>query len=307
MVSYNPPVKEKDTAISEDLLADIVARLKMPLSAVTPSPRRGISNTIFEAQSPTGKVVIKFSGIGELGVHRKEAQCAALAEKHGVRTPKVLAVGNSRKYSFHVSQFIEGKDVDTLSEAKRIPCWQEVGRQIAKLHRVQAIGFTDEFEAGAISPGEATLEFWLDHAIEACGTPSARAILGVDRSSRLAPAFFRLSKAKFKPVICHGGLHAGNFRVDPLGGVWLIDWGEAIGHSPLRDIADLFALDATESDRKAFFAGYGKEFSPQDTELRLMIVARLAMRAIWLAERRNTLPECAPLLTAALQRLDQYL
>jgi fructosamine-3-kinase len=300
-------VEENKKSISQNLLAEIVAHLKMPLSNVTPMARRGLSNAIFEAKSPAGKVVIKVAGIGELGVHRKEARAAELAIEHGVRAPAVLAVGNTEGYSFIVTPFIPGKDVDTLPEAQRIPHWQEVGRQIAKLHQIGLAGFTDDFEEGVLSAHDATLRLWLDYAVDVCATPAARSILGADRSARLAPAFHRLSKAKLKPVVSYGGLQPGNLRVDALGGVWLLDWGDAIGHSPLRDIADLFVFNVSQNERNAFYKGYGGEFSPDETELRLMIVIRLAMRAIWLAERRNKFPEVATLLNETLQRLEQYL
>ncbi len=296
-----------EKSISQDLLAEIVAHLKMPLTSIAVAPRRGVSNFIFEAKSPAGRVVIKIAGIGELGVHCKEARCAELAIKHGVRVPDVLVVGNTERYSYYVTPCIPGKDLDTLPEAQALPCWQEVGRQIAKLHQIQVAGFTDEFEQGVLSAEDATLRLWLDYAVEICAAPAARSILGGDRSARLAPAFYRLSKAKFKPVVCYGGIQGSNCRVDALGGVWLLDWGDAFGHSPLRDIADLFAFEVSENQRKAFFKGYGKEFAAQETELRLMIVIRLAMRALWLAERRNKWPECAALLTGTLQRLDTFL
>jgi fructosamine-3-kinase len=300
-------VQGNEKSISQDLLAEIVAHLKMPLTSIAVAPRRGVSNFIFEAKSPAGRVVIKIAGIGELGVHCKEARCAELAIKHGVRVPDVLVVGNTERYSYYVTPCIPGKDLDTLPEAQALPCWQEVGRQIAKLHQIQVAGFTDEFEQGVLSAEDATLRLWLDYAVEICAAPAARSILGGDRSARLAPAFYRLSKAKFKPVVCYGGIQGSNCRVDALGGVWLLDWGDAFGHSPLRDIADLFAFEVSENQRKAFFKGYGKEFAAQETELRLMIVIRLAMRALWLAERRNKWPECAALLTGTLQRLDTFL
>ncbi len=300
-------MQPNDKSISEDLLAEIVAHLKMPLAAITAAPRSGVSSHIFEAKSPSGKVLIKIAGIGELGVHSKEARCAELAIEHGVRAPEVLVLGNTERYSYYVTPFIPGKDLDTLPEAQALPCWQEVGRQIAKLHQIQVAGFTDEFEPGVLSAEDATLRLWLDYAVDICATQAARSILGGDRSARLAPAFYRLSKAKFKPVVCYGGIRGAGCRVDALGGVWLTDWCDAFGHSPLRDIADLFAFEVSLNQRNAFFKGYGKEFSAQDTELRLMIVIRLAMRALWLAERRNKSPECAALLTGTLQRLDAFL
>lgn len=65
------------------------------------------------------------------------------------------------------------------------------------------------------------------------------------------------------PVVCHADPHLGNVMADATGGVWLLDWDDAVIGPREQDL--LFVLDGgvlgpgsvTAPQIEAFFAGYG--------------------------------------------------
>ena len=71
----------------------------------------------------------------------------------------------------------------------------------------------------------------------------------------------RLAGRPWRPVLCHADLHTFNVLVEPGGGLWLVDWDEAILAPRERDL--MFVVGGISdrlvapADTERFLEGYG--------------------------------------------------
>jgi Ser/Thr protein kinase RdoA (MazF antagonist) len=297
------PVTHLSPEIHADLRREVEALVGLKLSNLVELPSNGLTNKVFAAQSQSGAVVIRVSPPGGLQTYEKERECAVYAKTLGVRTPRIFGSGASATRAIQVSEYIPGTDLNRMEPTDRIGPWKQVGEMIQRLHHTTTAntGYSLERWAHAISQYCKTI----NHA----GVPYH----SEERLICIEGACSRLSKRTIRPVRCHANVSASNIRVDPHGCVWLLDWGGAIEHSPLMDIADLFVFDATEADRAAFFDGYGESFDLQNQMLKDFVITKLAAGYIWLERqaREPTRSQAATQYIAeshrVLERLTAYI
>ena len=199
-------------------------------------------------------------------------------ERHGV--PNVLAPVLARdslpavrlgRFWLALYPLVQGR---SAGEAGLSPAqWRQLGATVALVHalpptpelrrlvpveafrpsRRELIGGLDELLSGPGPHDPVTAKlaaFWRD-----------RRELILELAARVDQAGRRLAERPWRPVLCHADLHTFNVLVEPGGGLWIVDWDEAILAPRERDlmfvvrgISDRLVAPA---DTGRFLEGYG--------------------------------------------------
>ena len=243
---------------------------------------RGLCNLVFKADLESGSPVIVRLQKDLFPVYKKEAWCAEVARNIGIRTPRVIAIGSTPSIDFHISEYVEGRDVDTLPIEERLTCWRQVGEMIRETNRIPVNNFGEDVSAENYHSGiKAWADWCRDYICEAEELVKTK-IVTPEQHRKIIDTYNFLASVKLPACLCHGNATCKNFRVDSNGNTWLLDWGTAQGHLPEMDIAEIIAFVGEPRERASFFEGYGKTFSMADELVKALVIARYAISVRWL-------------------------
>jgi spectinomycin phosphotransferase len=161
--------------------------------------------------------------------------------------------------------------------------WVALGQLLAAVHALPVAGTTDlpssDQPHRRLRSAVAALHRDLDEALDlgsTTGVTDALTVLVLDEAPMIRVVVDALlsgaehlhatgawSRNAAPNVVCHADPHLGNVLVDDEGGVWLLDWDDAVLGPREQDL--LFVLDGgvlafapvTAAQSEAFFTGYG--------------------------------------------------
>ncbi|PTL80096.1 hypothetical protein DAT35_29145 [Vitiosangium sp. GDMCC 1.1324] len=203
-------------------------------------------------------------GVGELArdqFNRELSGLRTLTERAGVLTPTGLGIVQVGDEALLV---LEAVDV-----VERTPeHWRQMGRALARLHRVKGERFGFETHAywGRLFQDNTPLEGWADFFRERRLVPRLRAAVTsghlppdvAARVERLGDRLPELCGPPVVPALLHGDAHQNNFLSTPAGPV-LLDPAVYYGHPEL----ELAYIDFFAPVPEEFFHGY-RELAPVD-------------------------------------------
>jgi aminoglycoside phosphotransferase (APT) family kinase protein len=170
-----------------------------------------------------------------LGDHRCEAVAIPLVLRAGVRTPSLVVFDDSLSIldvPYSVVSRIDGTDL--AGESFEHPAFEEVGRELAKLHAADFSSHGHPWLRDTSDlPAEAHLEEVLDAGLlHTDGIRWVRALC--ERLDSVIAAGPDAAQ-----VFIHGDVKPDNVMVDRFGAVHLIDWGDAGFGDPAHDFQSL--------------------------------------------------------------------
>lgn len=246
----------EDCRIPPGLLADV-----RPLSG-------GTYNTVEELRLTDGsRYVLKVPPTApglryEARLLVAEAEFCRVAAEAGVPAPRVVALADDPDAGHLLMTLCPGEPWDTsVTETERVELRTELGRQVARLHRLRGPGFG--YPSGALGPltrdwrtaFTAMFEAILDDARDY----AARLPRPVDAVARTARAAYPVLEEVVVPRPVHFDLWPGNILLDrSAGGVrigGLIDGERMFWGDPVADFVSLALLGDISRD-EAFLAGY---------------------------------------------------
>ncbi|MCX4885743.1 phosphotransferase family protein [Streptomyces sp. NBC_00847] len=200
----------------------------------------------------------------ESGLLLSEAEFYRGAAEAGVPAPRVVAVGGdgdgAARHLLMTACPGEPWD-DSVTEAQQVPLRMELGRQVARLHRVRGPGFG--YPSGALGP---LADDWrtaftaiLDAVLDDARDHRARLPRPADDVARTVRHACPALDAVTVPNLVHFDLWRGNILVDRAAGEprigGLIDGERMFWGDPLADFVSLALLGDIKKD-EAFLAGY---------------------------------------------------
>ena len=274
-----------------------------PENVVLAVCRSGV-NHVFRVEGPTDSVLVRLNAEPHrIDEFRKEQWAMLQAQKQGVDTPEVLALGGRGDVSFQVQSFIKGEH----SDGDDCSLWAEIGQVLRKVHGVRESGGGDEFiEATAMFSPESWREY-VNYGLGELGPDDplrAKNLLDEDTSSSLEAAWRALPDVELG--LCHGDVSVRNVLVQPNGRLVLLDWGCArAGVVPFADVAHVIGEhDPTASAMEAFFEGYGTSWAKLEAPMAPIALLSAVDLCRWAIDRYpEELPRC---LSQAHWALDFY-
>ncbi|WP_155054309.1 phosphotransferase family protein [Streptomyces blattellae] len=191
-----------------------------------------------------------------------EAEFCDGAAKADVTAPHVVAVGGHPGGRHLLMTACPGDPWDdSLTAAERPPLRRELGRQVARLHRITGPGFG--YPSGALGPlaGDWRTAFtaMLDAVLDDAREYRARLPRPADEVARTVRAAFPALDEVAVPCLVHFDLWQGNILVDRSTGAarigGLIDGERMFWGDPLADFVSLALLGDIRKDED-FLAGY---------------------------------------------------
>ncbi|MGW2635978.1 phosphotransferase family protein [Streptomyces sp. NPDC001348] len=308
----------EDSGIPPGLLADV-----RPLSG-------GTYNCVEELRLTDGsryvlKVAPSAPGLRhEARLLVAEAEFCRVAEEAGVPAPRVVAVADDPDARHLLVTLCPGEPWDaSVTGTERVELRAELGRQVARLHRLRGPGFG--YPSGALGPlardwrtaFTAMFEAVLDDARDY----AARLPRPVDAVARTARAAYPALEEVVVPRPVHFDLWPGNILLDrSAGGVrigGLIDGERMFWGDPVADFVSLALLGDISRD-EAFLAGYrdagGVAGLDGPSRLRLalyrvylylIMLIETIPRAVGEDRERRVQEAVAPQLVAALDEIEE--
>ncbi|MEU3488167.1 phosphotransferase family protein [Streptomyces massasporeus] len=247
-----------------------------------------------------------------------EAEFYRSAARVGVPAPHEVSAGDD----FLLMTAVPGELWDgTLTDTEQMTLRAELGRQVARLHRVTGPGFG--YPSGALGPLAAdwrtAFTAMFDAVLDDARRYGARLPRPVDELARTAASAYGALDEVTDPRLVHFDLWRGNILVDRTGGEvrigGLIDGERMFWGDPLADFVSLALLGDIRKDEE-FLAGYREAGgrAPFDTGARLRLALyRAYLYLIMLTEtvpreageeqRRWVRESVAPELVAALDEI----
>ncbi|MER5579691.1 phosphotransferase family protein [Streptomyces massasporeus] len=247
-----------------------------------------------------------------------EAEFYRSAARVGVPAPHEVSAGDD----FLLMTAVPGEPWDgTLTDTEQMTLRAELGRQVARLHRVTGPGFG--YPSGALGPLAAdwrtAFTAMFDAVLDDARRYGARLPRPVDELARTAASAYGALDEVTDPRLVHFDLWRGNILVDRTGGEvrigGLIDGERMFWGDPLADFVSLALLGDIRKDEE-FLAGYREAGgrAPFDTGARLRLALyRAYLYLIMLTEtvpreageeqRRWVRESVAPELVAALDEI----
>lgn len=191
-----------------------------------------------------------------------EAVFSRAAEEAGVPAPRTLHADDTPEVRHLLQTACPGEPWDdSLTDAERAELRGELGRQVARLHRVTGPGYG--YPSGALGPlapdWRTAFTTMFDAVLDDARRYRARLPRPADEVARTARAAHDALDEVTVPRPVHFDLWQGNILVDRtpdgprIGG--LIDGERMFWGDPLADFVSLALLDDIEKD-EAFLAGY---------------------------------------------------
>lgn len=241
-----------------DIPPDRLAHLR-PLSG-------GTYNTVEELRLTDGRRYVLKAAPNAPGLRHErrllvaEAEFYRGAEKADVPAPQVVALDAEREVLLMTACPGDPWD-DSLPAAERPPLRTELGRQVARLHRVTGPAFG--YPSGALGPLTAdwrtAFAGMLDAVLDDARQYRARLPRPVEEVGRIVSSAHRALDEVTVPCLVHFDLWQGNILLDRstgeprIGG--LIDGERMFWGDPLADFVSLALLGDIRTD-EAFLAGY---------------------------------------------------
>lgn len=191
-----------------------------------------------------------------------EAEFYDGAAQADVSAPRVVAVGGDVGARHLLMTACPGDPWDdALTDAERTALRAELGRQVARLHRVTGPGFG--YPSGALGPlaggWRTAFTGMLDAVLDDARDYRARLPVPADEVARILRAAFPALDEVDVPYLVHFDLWQGNILVDRSTGVarigGLIDGERMFWGDPLADFVSLALLGDIKKDED-FLAGY---------------------------------------------------
>ncbi|WP_371667769.1 aminoglycoside phosphotransferase family protein [Streptomyces sp. NBC_00289] len=249
-----------------------------------------------------------------------EAEFYRAAERAGVTAPKV--VGSGERHLLMTACPGDPWD-DSLTPAERASLREELGRQVARLHRVTGTGFG--YPSGALGPPAAdwrtAFTAMTDAVLDDARRYRARLPRPADEVARTLGTAHHVLDEITVPRLVHFDLWRGNILVDHSAGVprvgGLIDGERMFWGDPVADFVSLALLGDIEKD-EAFLAGYreagGRAAFDASGRLRLalyrsylylIMLTESVPREIGAEQNRWLQDTVAPELDAALREIEE--
>ncbi|MER5209878.1 aminoglycoside phosphotransferase family protein [Streptomyces sp. NPDC002838] len=254
-----------------------------------------------------------------------ETEFYGAAAEAGVPAPHVVHVGEEAAVGHLLMTACPGEPWDgSLTEAEQVPLRAELGRQVARLHRVTGPGYG--YPSGALGPLAPDWRTAFTAMIEAILADArhyrARLPRPTDEVARTLRAALPALDEVTVPCLVHFDLWRGNILVDRpaageeprIGG--LIDGERMFWGDPLADFVSLALLGDIEKD-EAFLAGYreagGRAEFDTPARLRLalyraylylIMLTETIPRAVDAGQERWVQEAVAPELVAALDEIE---
>ncbi|MFE5894523.1 phosphotransferase family protein [Streptomyces sp. NPDC056462] len=247
-----------------------------------------------------------------------EAEFYRAAAKADVPAPRVVAGGDLLLMTACPGEPWNGE----LTEAERAALRQELGRQVARLHRVTGPGFG--YPSGALGPLAAdwrtAFTGMLDAVLDDARRYGARLPRPADAVAHTLRAAHDALDDVTVPCLVHFDLWQGNILVDRTSGEarigGLIDGERMFWGDPQADFVSLALLGDIKKD-EAFLAGYREAGGRADFDvparlrlalyrsyLYLIMLTETIPRAADPARRRRVHDTVAPELVAALTEIE---
>lgn len=187
-----------------------------------------------------------------------EAEFCRSAARAGVPAPHEVSAGDD----FLLMTAVPGEPWDgTLTDTEQVTLRAELGRQVARLHRVTGPGFG--YPSNALGPLAAdwrtAFTAMFDAVLDDARRYGARLPRPVDAVARTAASAYGALDDVTDPCLVHFDLWRGNILVDRTGGEarigGLIDGERMFWGDPLADFVSLALLGDIRKDGE-FLAGY---------------------------------------------------
>ena len=253
-----------------------------------------------------------------------EAEFYRRAAEAGVAAPRLISVGGDTDVRHLLMTACPGEAWDSsLTDAQQAVLRAELGRQVARLHRVTGPGYG--YPSGALGPlapdWRTAFTAMLDAVLDDARRYRARLPRPADEVARTARTAYPALDEVTSPSLVHFDLWHGNILVDRSAGEprigGLIDGERMFWGDPLADFVSLALLGDIRKD-EAFLTGYreagGRAGFDTAAGLRLALY-RAYLYLIMLAETipRNVGEErgrwvqevVAPELVAALDEIEE--
>ncbi|MEV6170620.1 aminoglycoside phosphotransferase family protein [Streptomyces sp. NPDC051954] len=253
-----------------------------------------------------------------------EAEFYDGAAKADVPAPRVVAIGGDPGARHLLMTACPGDPWDdSLTDAERAGLRTELGRQVARLHRVTGPGFG--YPSGALGPlapdWRTAVAGMLDAVLDDARHYRARLPRPVDEVARTVRAAFPALDEVSVPCLVHFDLWPGNILVDRSTGAvrigGLIDGERMFWGDPLADFVSLALLGDIKKDED-FLAGYrqagGRAVFDAPARLRLalyrsylylIMLTETVPRAVGEEQNRWVQTAVAPELLAALDEIQE--
>ncbi|MER5182255.1 aminoglycoside phosphotransferase family protein [Streptomyces sp. NPDC002896] len=226
-----------------DNAASAVARRhQVPSREVRALPSGGANHVYRLGDSLVLRIPRSSSFVADL---RKEVKVIPVARAAGVRTPAVVEFDDSGSLAdvpYVVLEHVPGVDLAELrlSPSERESVYRQVGRELARLHRVALADQDQEQEPGNV--GVVPVEDDGEDPRELVARLRAGGMIDAGAQEWLVGWLDRLSshlQGTSPHVLLHGDIAPQNIMVSPdsadLGG--LVDWGDAVWADPAVEFA----------------------------------------------------------------------
>ncbi len=276
-----------------------------PADQVEEIVEKGCVNRVFKVNAEHGDRILRLrEDPSAFQEYHKEKWCLHQAQRAGIPSPGVLAIGEHQGIAYMMETCVPGVNGHLLPE-QSLPIWQKIGQYAQKIHQINVSGFGLDFrsepEESFCNSFTPTWKAHVDYNIKSlvCEDPLVR--LGVyraDQSGLITSIFEELKCAiesgRLRIGLNHGDLSPRNLMVAADGTMGLIDWGCALAHvAPHYDMACLLKgclLDGNPSTAsfEAFLSGYGidsKEFENMKADIHHIMLLDAFDKLRWAMDR----------------------
>lgn len=254
--------------IPEEVQQEVKSRLKNSEGGVIiknfTAASGGCINNGGQLSTSAGDFFLKWNSAARFpGMFKVEADgLKTLYSARSVKIPEVVAFGEGESYAWILMEYIEGA-------AKKVGYWQELGYQLASLHRNSAdsYGLAHNNYIGSLPQNNQYLDNWVEFLISRRYEPMVKRALNNGEIEKEDAANFEKLYGKLKnllvhepPSLLHGDLWSGNLIVDSKGSPALIDPAVYYGN---REIEIAFTKLFGGFDRQ-FYTTYQEEWPLED-------------------------------------------
>jgi protein-ribulosamine 3-kinase len=237
--------------IDKAVIASAEAALSAKITGIKPVSGGDI-NAVYCLQTATGKFLIKINSALQFPeMFRCEADgLAAIRNTAAIKTPNVIAFGETAGYSFLILEWIEAGQLTDIGLSR-------LGEGLANLHHTTspAFGYHEDNYIGSLKQSNQAhpdwSAFYISERLEPLmmlahknGKLQTSDLQKFERIFAKLPDLFEPEP----PALLHGDLWSGNFIIDKTGQPYLIDPAVYYGHREM-DIA-----------LTTLFGGFGQAF-----------------------------------------------
>jgi len=273
----------------EKIVAAIIKKqLAHEVTDFAPVIGRGMSNTVFIANTSEGKFVVRLNAASRLINFEKEAWCLERAHELGILVPQVLSVGCEGERSFSIAHYIDAS-TPINDGLDKLQLWETLGGYAAKLNSVDIESYTNCAQlrswfgdSSSFISSEIEIIFQDDYW-------EKYAFLPPDKLKALKDRLNKFANADLPMGLCHWDIGLDNciYANEKL---YMLDLEFAllapVPFYQLAVVARTWGLDSSEM--KAFSRGYGinvNQFGQMEQDL-LSIAALLRLRSVRWAQDR---------------------